>query len=54
MLSKGIVLEETNATMLVDDDRHDASAFHNIIITEDAGNVVGENLSYKTIHEVKK
>jgi hypothetical protein len=55
MLSKGIVLEETNATMLVDDDRHDASAFNNIIITEDAGNVVGENnLSYKTIHEVKK
>ena len=43
MLSKGIVLEDTNTTMVVDDDRHDASAFNNIIINDDGNGMVGEN-----------
>jgi hypothetical protein len=54
MLSKGIVLEESESRRLDDDRLDTSSAFNNIIITEDAGNAVGENLKYKTIHEVKK
>ena len=47
MLSKGIVLEDTNTTMVVDDDRHDASAFNNIIINDDGNGMVGENSQLK-------